>query len=93
MGGEAQVSGVAITVGPKTRIGAGELRFNQSGAGLFLLDGIFEATVIEALAPSGSLTARGKFFAGPSGCVGFSAGGTLDTSAASFDVPLTPNCP
>jgi hypothetical protein len=97
------VDGVALTVGPKSRFdvdshgaGGGEIRFAQSGAGLFTLDATCEARTdgtVEALAPAGSLTARGKFFAGPSGCVGVSAAGALDLTRASTDVPVTPSCP
>jgi hypothetical protein len=102
MGGQAQVDGVAVTVNRAhfdadgRTLGGGELRFNQSGAGLLLLEGTFEARdngAIEALAPAGNLTARGKFRVRPAGCVGFSAGGTLDTNAAAADVALTPTCP
>jgi hypothetical protein len=100
-GGQAQIDGMGIML-TRARIdadgsqGGGEIRFNQSGAGLLLLDGSFEARAdgtIEALAPAGSLTARGKFRAAPAGCVGFSAGGTLDTTGVSSDVPISASCP
>lgn len=58
---------------------------------------IFSATgtsggVIEGQA-TGNLTANGEYTAAGGGCIGLSAGGTLDTSAATFDVPLTASCP
>jgi hypothetical protein len=57
----------------------------------------FDATgaaggVIEGQA-GGNLTAVGKYSAGTGGCIGLSAGGTLDTSGGTFDVPLTGSCP
>lgn len=55
----------------------------------------FRATdsgVIEGQA-AGDLSAQGKFEAGPAGCIGLSAGGTLDTGLATFDVALSGSCP
>jgi hypothetical protein len=101
-GGSITVDGVSLTVGPRARFdvrthGApGELRLAQSGAGLFLFDAGVEARTdgtIEALAPMGNLTVRGKFRTGGSGCVGFSAGGVLDVSNISADTPVTATCP
>ncbi len=101
LGGTILVDGVALTIGPKSRFDAdthgtgGEVRFAQSGPGLLLLDASCEARVdgvIEALAPAGSLTARGKFRTG-AGCVGFSASVAPDLSAADADVAVTPSCP
>ncbi len=101
-GGDAQVEGAAVTVRAKSffdvdgHTQAGEIRFNQSGAGLMEIDGTLEAREsgkIEALAPAGSLTARGRYKAASAGCIGLSAGGTLNTSAVIADVPLTANCP
>jgi hypothetical protein len=48
---------------------------------------------IEAAA-MGNLTAeRADFTAAVGGCIGLSAGLVLDTSMATFDVPLTASCP
>jgi hypothetical protein len=100
-GGDASVDGVGITIN-RTRIDAdgrtfgGELRFNQSGGGTFLLDADVDARdsgTIEALAPGGNLTVSGRFRVEPAGCVGFSAAGTLNTANAVPDVPITPTCP
>ena len=41
----------------------------------------------------GNLTLAGDFSAQVGGCIGLSAGGVLDTSAASFDTPPTMSCP
>jgi hypothetical protein len=35
----------------------------------------------------------GDFRTAPTGCIGMSAGGTLDTSAGSFDGPIVAHCP
>ncbi|MCC6764623.1 MAG: hypothetical protein IT293_08165 [Deltaproteobacteria bacterium] len=97
-GGQATIDGVGITVGQKTRFlgrDGGEVRFAQSGAGTFSLAGAYDVRsggVVEALAPSGSLTASGKATTG-GGCVGMSAGGTLDTTLLNADVAITPSCP
>jgi len=48
--------------------------------------------VVEGQA-GGNLTAEGKFEAAVGGCIGLSAGGTLSTGSASFDVPLSGSCP
>jgi hypothetical protein len=48
--------------------------------------------VIEGIA-GGDLTVDGKYKAQVGGCIGFSAGGTLDTSSAGFDVALSGSCP
>jgi hypothetical protein len=42
---------------------------------------------------SGNLTANGSFKARNGGCIGLSAGGTLDTTGGQFDVPVTGSCP
>ena len=47
---------------------------------------------IEATA-TGDLTAAGIFEAAPTGCIALSAGGNLDTSGATFDVPPMASCP
>ncbi|MCC6848654.1 MAG: hypothetical protein IT294_09145 [Deltaproteobacteria bacterium] len=97
-GGQAAIDGVGIAVGQKTRFLArdgGEVRFAQSGAGSFSLAGTYDVRsggVVEALAPVGSLTATGKATTG-GGCVGMSAGGTLDTTQLNADVAITPSCP
>ena len=65
-------------------------------AGDLDLDGTFRArrapTTIVATA-SGNLTARGRFEAAPSGCIALAAGGTLDLTGATFDIPPVAACP
>jgi hypothetical protein len=46
-----------------------------------------------AVHATGNLTAMGQFTAASGGCIGLSAGGVLDTTGATFDVPLTASCP
>jgi hypothetical protein len=99
-GAEVDVSGSSLTI-TRTRIdgdgkaGGADMRFDQTGTGLFRLDGTFEGRTggtIEAQS-AGDLTATGRFRVGAGGCVGFSAVGTLVTTGASSDVPITPSCP
>jgi hypothetical protein len=100
--GSISVDGMGpLTIGPKSILDVdghgpgGEIRMNQTGNGLFSLNATCEARddgTIEALAPAGSLTAVGRYRAGPTGCVGFSAP-TLNTSNAVADVPVTASCP
>ncbi len=74
----------------------GEIRISHSGTGTAQVHGKLDAResgVVEVLAPNGDLTASGKFFAGPAGCIGVSAGGVLDTSGLANDVPLATSCP
>jgi hypothetical protein len=76
--------------------GGGEIRLQQTGAADMALDGTFDARtsgVIAVTAPTASLTVGGIFRAGPAGCVGISAGGTLDTTAVDSDVTLAASCP
>jgi len=42
---------------------------------------------------AGDFTASGSFRARPAGCIGLSAGGTLDVAGVAADVPITPSCP
>jgi hypothetical protein len=76
--------------------GGGEIRLQQTGAADMALDGTFDARtsgVIAVTTPTASLTVGGIFRAGPAGCVGISAGGTLDTTAVDSDVTLAASCP
>jgi hypothetical protein len=78
----------------------GDVRFT-SAADMVLGDGISSNFTVDAddvggtieAAAGGDLTALGDYEAQPGGCIGLSAGGTLDTSQADFDVPLTASCP
>jgi len=67
-----------------------------STLGEISLDGDFLArggpSVIEVAAAT-DLVAAGSFQVAPDGCIGLSAGGTIDTSAASFDTPVVTDCP
>jgi len=77
----------------------GEMRFataqnlvlGTSIASNFLADGDVGG-VIEGQA-GGDLIAEGDFEAREGGCIGLAAGGSLDTSGATFDVPLSGSCP
>lgn len=100
-GGNVTIQGATVVIGPGpdlTVAGAvtgGELRC-QALSGNLTMDGTFTATggggVIEGLAPAGDLTAAGTFTAS-GGCIGLAASGVLDTSGATFDVPLSASCP
>jgi len=91
---------------PKSHQGAGgdggELRFKARDGDL-VLNGRFNATAtgggigahggtIEGTATN-NVTASGTFRCAPDGCIGFGAGGALDTSGADFDKPLVGDCP
>lgn len=69
----------------------GDLMLGEVGSAKFEAGGPIGG-VIEGLA-GGDLTALGDFLAATGGCIGLSAGGTLDTSQATFDVPLSASCP
>jgi hypothetical protein len=83
--------------GARVRVGTGgELRLDHGSAAAVTVNGVFDARVngvIEIAAPAASLTVSGTFFAGPAGCVGVSAGGTLDTTGLDSDVALAASCP
>jgi len=93
--------GLPIPVTSQFRVGGGsspgEIRITHSGATHPLeIDANFDAResgVVELLAPNADLTVRGKALAGPAGCVGVSAGGTINTSELLSDVVPAPNCP
>jgi hypothetical protein len=107
-GGPARVrvEAAAITVTPEAKIRGDSLHrgsslcFRATGGDL-LLSGRFVARGphltpvdgnIEAEA-AGNLTADGIFRCAPDGCIALTAGGTLDTSAGSFDKPIESACP
>lgn len=78
-GGEARVAAAG-----NITLGAGNSgRFDARGTAGGVIEG----------AAGGNLTAGGKFQAQTGGCIGLSAGGTLDTMNASFDLPTTASCP
>jgi len=103
-GGFIRLTGTDVNVLPGslldargTEDGGGAIRIRAVGGnaalgGSFSADGGDDQGVIEASA-SGDLTADGSFRCSPGGCIAFSAGGTLDTSAGSFDVPVVADCP
>jgi hypothetical protein len=77
----------------------GSLHVNADGDGVFgdsIGDG-FDVTGAQGgeieVEVDGNLTLYGDFEAAVGGCIALSAGGTLDTSNASFDTPLTMSCP
>jgi hypothetical protein len=88
------VDGTARVDGDET---GGEMRFSCNGdmvldGGSFNASGDIAGGVIEGIA-GGDLTADGNFRAQLGGCIGLSAGGTLDVGAANFDVALSGSCP
>jgi hypothetical protein len=105
MGGCIRATAASIATGPHSDFDAGatnalpglegEIRFLAT-AGDMTLDDAFDVSrsgIIDAFA-SGNLTAVGRFRAGPSGCVGLDAGGTVDASGADTDpVVLSADCP
>ncbi len=100
LGGTIDVDASALTiVGSRFSAEAdvgGTMRLLQTGTGLFRLTGTYEARddgTIEALAPSGDLTASGSFRARFTGCIGLSAGGVLDVVGVNPDIAITPSCP
>ncbi len=82
------------------RTSGGEMRVTAPAGNIALGSGIssdFEVDgpaggVIDAQAGA-NLTAIGEFRAEIGGCIGLSAGGTLDTSLATFDVTPVASCP
>lgn len=80
------IAGGAVQV-----VAAGDITLGTSGSADFDARGA-AGGVIEGAA-GGDLTADGKYRAETGGCVGMSAGGTLDTSSAKSDVPITASCP
>jgi hypothetical protein len=103
------VGSAGVVVGSLARVEAdgtrggcgGELRF-QATAGDLSLGGSFSARsdadatdtcgILEGTATGNVLASCAYTFA-PHGCIAFSAGGTLDTSGGTFDVPILPDCP
>jgi hypothetical protein len=97
-GGIVRIEAATVDVGSTARLRAmnsGDIRLTATG-GDMLLAGKFFAPgtngTIEGAA-TGNLLASGRFTAAPGGCIGLSAGGTLDTAGATFDVPLSTDCP
>lgn len=98
-GGTITVSGATVSVKGKPTV-----RGQRGPAGAFraaatdgplVLDGTFDARTGGTIQGSatGDVTARGRFYAAPGGCIGLDAGGTLVTTGAVFDVPLVASCP
>jgi hypothetical protein len=100
-GGDAHVDGMSLEIGPGVRFDAaggtsgGQLRFDQSGTGVFNLKGIFGARrsgTIEATS-AGTLVACGSFRVAPDGFVGLCGAMGTDLSCAISDVPISAICP
>jgi hypothetical protein len=77
--------------------GVGTIRFAATAGaldvvGVFSARGGMEQGIIEGTA-TGDVTVSGTFEATPNGCIAFAAGGTLDTTNATFDPPLVGDCP
>lgn len=99
-GGGVRVDAPTVVLGPRVQLNANNdgnapgLCFNAT-AGDLTLNGTFLAhgggEDIVGLA-TGNLIANGVFRAAPGGCIALTAGGAIDTSAASFDTPLLSSC-
>lgn len=99
-GGSVQIDADEIAFGKELRAGGktgpGAIRMHHNGTQPAELAGKLDARdsgIVEVLAPNADLTVSGTFSAGPAGCVGVSAGGTLDTTGLASDVALTASCP
>lgn len=102
-GGTIDISGERVVVVPGAHLlvdgstpGGGSIRLAAT-AGDLILAGDFRARGrmggrIEGAA-SGDVIASGDFTARGQGCIGLSAGSTLNVSGGAFDVPITSNCP
>ena len=101
IGGTIEVSGNSVTVAPGAKVlvdgdvPGGRIRFDAT-AGDLTLSGDFRARgdggrIVGAA--SHRLVADGMFAARGNGCIGLSAGATLDISAGDFDVPVLMSCP
>jgi hypothetical protein len=102
-GGSVTVNDRSINADGSRGGAGGSIRINATG-GNAVLRGLFSARssagdpfidggVIECTA-TGDLVAEGTFrAAGLDGCIALSAGGTLDTTGATFDKPLSADCP
>jgi hypothetical protein len=102
-GKRIQVDASSVTVGPDARLDASvspDYPFSvklclKATAGDLLLSGSFLARGVGSIvgtATAGDVIADGMFRVAPNGCVGFAAGGTVDTSGGSFDVAPSPAC-
>jgi hypothetical protein len=88
-----EIEAAGGSTGGDVRLSAvGDAALGSSASDDFDVAGDFAGGTIEATA-GGNLTAQGDFEAQVGGCIGLSAGGTLDTSQAEFDVPLAASCP
>ena len=97
LAGDIQVSGASVVVNaPKADSRPGGARQDYDAtAGDLVLNGTFlgqEPGTFEGTA-TGNLTAIGSFRMGIGGCVALTAGGTLDTSSATFDQTVGTSCP
>lgn len=101
VGGMVTISGNEVTVEGGSRIlvdgsrPSGRIQLDAT-AGDLTLNGSFRARgqggQIQGSATHG-IRASGQFQATGGGCVGLSAGTTLDIAGAAFDVPVTMSCP
>jgi hypothetical protein len=101
-GGTIDIRGAMVTIPAGARMAvdgtapAGTITLAATGGNL-VLTGDFSARGrtggrIEGTA-SGDLLASGAFAARGDGCIGFSAGATVDISGGAFDVPVVDHCP
>jgi hypothetical protein len=98
-GGEVRLSGASIPGIANVSVdsdAAGGLFLATSTSGDIGMDSIYDARgtpggIIQVEA-AGDLFASGQFKAVVGGCIGLSAGGTVNTTGGIFDVPITPTC-
>jgi hypothetical protein len=81
----------AVAGGRAHFVASGDIVLGQSSSSRF--DATASAGGTIAAHAVGDLTAVGHFEADAGGCIALSAGGTSDTSAAEFDVPVVSSCP
>jgi hypothetical protein len=80
------------TVGGDVRISAaGNIALGFSASETFAVTAAVGGAI--AAQAGGNILAFGDFSAQAGGCIALSAGATLNTAAATFDVPLTSTCP
>jgi hypothetical protein len=102
-GGELGVVAASVVVGAGAVItgdastAAGRMCLSATGGDLHLggqflaRGGSVAPGAIQGMA-TGDVIADGVFQAAPSGCLAFTAGGTVDTAQGSFDRPLSADC-
>ena len=93
-----RLEGADVAVGPDAKL-SGQFFHLRSSSGDIDLDGQFIFLSSTEAVAAGNLSATGRFQCRPQGsaccpcCLSLRAGGTVDTSAATINTPLEPDCP